>query len=71
MKVELLNPSTKNRFLKRRLDTNLCQVFIDVKYMRDWQLDLNKNLQDLVTKPKIFTTQKMKFSVKNLFNEHE
>ena len=25
----------KNWFLKRRLDTNLCQVFTDVKYTRD------------------------------------
>ena len=34
----------KNWFLKRRLDTNLCQVLIDVKYTRDWQLGLKKNL---------------------------
>ena len=36
------------KFLKRRLDTNLCQVLIDVKYTRDWQLGLKKNLKDLV-----------------------
>ena len=48
----------KNWFLKRRLDTNLCQVLIDVKYTRDWQLGLKKNLQDSVVKPMIFTTQK-------------
>ena len=61
----------QNWFLKRRLDTNLCQVLIDVKYTRDWQLGLKKNLQDSVVKPIIFTTQKMKFSVKDLFNKCE
>ena len=61
----------KNWFLKRRLDTNLCQVLIDVKYTRDWQSDLNKNLKESVVKPIIFTTQKMKFSVKDWFNKCE
>ena len=45
-------------FLKRRLDTNLCQELIDVKYTRDWQLGLKKILQDSVVKPIISTTQK-------------
>ena len=45
----------------------MCQVLIGVKYTRDWQLGLKKNLQDSVVKPIIFTTQKMKFSVKDLF----
>ena len=40
----------------------------DVKYTRDLQLGLNKNLEDSVVKPIIFTTQKMKFSVKDLLN---
>ena len=61
----------KNWFLKRRLDTNLRQVLIDIKYTRDWQLGLQKNLEDSVVKPIIFTTQKMKFSVKDLFNKYE
>ena len=61
----------KKRFLKERLITNLCQVLIDVKYTRDWQLGLEKNLQDSVVKPIIFTNQKMKFSVKDLFNKNE
>ena len=65
MKVELLTGSAKNWFLKRRLDTNLCQE-IDVKYTRDWQIGLKKNLQDSVVKPIIFTAQKIKFSVKDL-----
>ena len=30
------------------MDTNLCQVLIDVKYKRDWQLGLKKNLKGLV-----------------------
>ena len=47
------------------------QVLIDVKYTRDWQLGLKKNLQDWVVKPITFTTQKMKFSVKNLYNKCE
>ena len=38
--MELLTDSAKNLFLKRRLDTNLCQVLIDGKCTRDWQLDL-------------------------------
>ena len=46
-------------------------VLIDVKHARDWQLGLKKNLQDWVVKPIIFTTQKMKFSVKDLFNKCE
>ena len=54
---------TKNWFLKSRVDTNLCQVLIDVKYTRDWQLGLKKNLQDSVVKPIILTTQNLKFSV--------
>ena len=61
----------KNWLLKKRLDTNLCQVLIDVKYTRDWQLGLKKNLQDWVVKPITFTTHKMKFSVKNLYNRCE
>ena len=47
------------------------QVFIDVDYVRDWQLGLKKNFQASVIKPIIFTTQKMKFSVKELFNKFE
>ena len=39
-----------------------------VKYTRDWQLGLKKNFKDLVVIPIISTTQKMKFSVKDLFN---
>ena len=46
-------------------------MLIDVKYTRDWQLGLEKNLQDSVVKPIIFTNQKMKFSVKDLFNKNE
>ena len=62
----------QNWFLKRRLDTYLCQVLIDINYTRDWQLALKKNLQqDPVKKPIIFTTQKMKFPVKDLFNKCE
>ena len=49
----------------------MCQVLTDVKYMRDWQLHLQKNLQDSVGKPIIFTTQKMKFFFKDLFNKCE
>ena len=71
MKVELLTASAKYWFLKRRLDINLYQIITDVKYTRYWQLGLKKNLQDSVVKPLIFTTQKMKFSVKNLFNKCE
>ena len=40
-------------------------MLTDVKYTRHWQLGLKKNFQDLVVKPPIFTTQKMKFSVKD------
>ena len=61
----------KNWFLKRRLDTNLCQVLIDVEHTRDWQLGFKKNLQDSVVKPIIFTTQKMKIFVKDLFSKCE
>ena len=62
----------QNLFLKRRLDTNPCQVLIDVNYTKDWQLGLKKNLQqDSVVKPITFTTQKMKPSVKDLFNKCE
>ena len=42
-------------------------MLIDVKYTRDWQLGLKKNLQDSAVKPIIFTTQKRKFSVKETF----
>ena len=42
----IIECSCQNWYLKRRLDTNLCQVLIDVKYTRDSQLDLQKNLQD-------------------------
>ena len=42
----IIECSCQNWSLKRRLDTNLCQVLIDVKYTRDSQLDLQKNLQD-------------------------
>ena len=41
-------------------------MLTDVKYTRDWQLGLKKNLQGLVVKPIIFRTQKLKFSVKDL-----
>ena len=51
----------KNWFLKRRLDTNMCQVLIDVKYTRDWQLGLKKTLQDWVVIPITFTIQKWSF----------
>ena len=61
----------KNWLLKRRLGTNLCQVFIDVKYTRDWQLGSKKNLQDWLVKPIIFTTQKIKLFVKDLVNKCE
>ena len=40
-------------------------MLIDVKYTIDCYLDLKKtNLQDSAVKPVIFTTQKMKLSVK-------
>ena len=61
----------ENWFLKRRLDTNMCQVLIDVKYTRHLQLGLNKNLKDSIVKPLIFTTQKMKPFVKDLPNKCE
>ena len=52
--VENSNPfeHAKNWLLKRRLDTNLCQVLIDVKHTGDLQLGLNKNLDD--TKNEVF-----------------
>ena len=53
------------------MNTNLCQVLIDVNYTRDWQLRLKENFQDSVVKRIIFTTQKMKFSVKDLFKKFE
>ena len=71
LKVLVFSNIVKNWFLKRRLDTNLCQALIDVKYTRDWQLGLKKNSQYWVVKPIIFTTQKMKFSVEDLFNKCE
>ena len=46
-------------------------MLIDVKYARDWQLVLKKNLQDLVVKPIILDTQKIKASVNDLFNKCE
>ena len=59
-------------FLKRKLNSNLCQVLIHVNYMRDWQSDFKKNLQqDSIVKRIILMTQKMEFSVKNLFNKKE
>ena len=49
----------------------MCQVLIDVKYTRDLQLGLNKNLKDSIVKPVILTTQKMKSFVKDLPNKYE
>ena len=46
MKVKLLTASAKNWFVKKKLDTNLCQVLVDVKYTRDWQLGLKKNFKE-------------------------
>ena len=60
--------------MQRRLVTDLCQVsIIDVKYTRLGlkQLGLKKNLQVSVVKPIMFTTQEMKFSVKDLFSKYE
>ena len=71
MKVELLTDSAKNLFLKRRLDINLCQVLIDGKYTRDWQLGLKINLKDSLVKSITFTAKKNMFSVKDLFNKCE
>ena len=45
MEVKLFTASAKNRFLKRRIDTNLYQVLIDVKYTKDWQFGLKKILK--------------------------
>ena len=42
-------------------------MLIDVTYTRNWQLGLEKNLQDSVVKPIIFMNQKMK----DLFNKCE
>ena len=54
----------KNWSLKRRLNSNLYQLLIDVKYTRHWHLGLKENLSDsVVVKPIIFATQKKKFSV--------
>ena len=61
----------KNWFLKRRLDTNLYQVLIDIKHTREWQLGLKKNLQDSTVKPIILKTQKMTISIMDLFNQCE
>ena len=47
----------------------MCQVLIDVNYTKDWQFGLKTNLYDSVVKPTIFTTQKMKFSIMDLFNK--
>ena len=46
-------------------------MLIDVKYARGWELGLKKNLQDMVVKPIIFNTQKIKASVNDLFNKCE
>ena len=46
-------------------------MLIDVNNTRDWQLGSKKNLKDSVVKPIIFTTQKIKFSVKDFFNKYE
>ena len=46
-------------------------MLIDVKYAKDWQLGLKKNLQDLKVNPTIFDTQKIKASVNDLFNKCE
>ena len=54
----------KNWFLNKRLDTNLYQVLIVVKYTRDLQLGSKKNFQDLVVKPIIFMTQKWSFPLR-------
>ena len=71
-KSRIIDCYCQNWFLKRRLDTNLCQVLNDLNYMRDWQLGLKKNLQkDSMVKPTMFTTQKITFSVKDLVNKCE
>ena len=51
LKVELLTVSARNWFKEWRVDTNLCQVLVNVKYTRDWQLGLKKDLQHSVVKP--------------------
>ena len=61
----------QNWALMQRLDTNLCQVLIDINYTRDWQLGLKKNFQDSLVKPIMFTTRKIKFFVQDLFNKCE
>ena len=53
--IVLLTASTK---LEDWILINECQLFIDAKYTRDWQLGLKKKLQDSVVKPIIFTTHK-------------
>ena len=68
VKVQLLTASVKSWFLKRDW-SNLCQVLIDVKYKRDWQLGLKKNLQDPVVNPIIFTNRKNEFM--DLFHKCE
>ena len=54
----------QNWFLKRRLDTNLCQPNCE-------RLTIRFEEKFTVVKPIIFTTQKMKFSVKDLFKKSE
>ena len=47
-------------------------MLICVKYARDWKLGLKKDLQRLGSKTSnIHDTNKMKISVKNLFNRYE
>ena len=52
----------------RRLNTNLCQLLIHVKYTRHWHLGLKEDLPGSVVVKLILATQKMKFSFKDLFN---
>ena len=40
------------------MDANLCQELIGVKYTKDWQLGLKRNLQDSVVKPIIVANTK-------------
>ena len=57
------------KLLKCSAPTSLkVELLTDVKYTRGYQLGLKKNLQDSVVKLIIFNTQRMKFSVKDLFN---
>ena len=46
-------------------------MLIDIKCTRDLQLALKRNLENLLVKRIIFTTQKIKFSVKDIFNKCE